>query len=184
VDRITGYPVDLRSRKPKPMEREDITREIIGCVYKVYNTMGFGFLESVYEKCLVIELRRAGLKVEAQKPVPVRYAGRSVGDFTADLVVEETVIVELKSVQRLTKAHEIQLVNYLVATGLPVGLLVNFGEAKAEVRRKVRQLTNQKGSTGYCRPSSCNPVQTPASEGMRRAANPLTTPRRPDAKLR
>jgi hypothetical protein len=65
VDRITGYPVNLRSRKPKPMEYEDLTRKIIGCVYKVYNTMGFGFLESVYEKCLAIELQRCGLKVEA-----------------------------------------------------------------------------------------------------------------------
>ena len=122
------------------MESEDITRTIIGCAYKVYNTMGFGFLESVYEKCLVIELLKAGLKVESQKPIPVTYQGYSVGDFTADLVVEEKVIVELKSVQRLIKAHEVQLVHYLVATGMPVGLLINFGENKAEVKRKVRQL--------------------------------------------
>ena len=142
------------------MECEDITRKIIGCAYRVYNAMGFGFLESVYEKCLIIELRLMGLKVESQKPIPVTYQGHSVGDFTADLVVEEQVIVELKSVQRLIKAHEVQLVNYLVATGLPVGLLINFGETKAEVKRKVRQLdsNHQTGSTGSPSQPSCNPV--------------------------
>jgi GxxExxY protein len=142
------------------MKCEDITRRIIGCVYQVYNHMGFGFLESVYEKCLVIELRKAGLKVETQKPIPVTYEGHSVGDFTADLIVEDLVIVELKSVQRLIRAQEVQLVNYLMATGLPVGLLINFGETKAEVKRKVRQLdsADRIGSTGYSTEQSCNPV--------------------------
>ena len=74
--------------------------------------------------------------------IPVKYAGENVSDFAADLVVEEKIIVALKSVQRLIKAHEIQLVNYLVATGIPVGLLINFGETRADVKRKVRQLTN------------------------------------------
>lgn len=124
------------------MEHEEITSKIIGCAYRVYNTMGFGFLESVYEKCLLIELRKAGLNVKTQVCIPVKYADQSVGDFAADLVVEEKIIVELKSVQRLIKAHEIQLVNYLVATGMPVGLLINFGEARVEVKRKVRQLPN------------------------------------------
>lgn len=143
------------------MEYENITREIIGCAYRVYNAMGFGFLESVYEKCLIIELRQTMLRVESQKAIPVTYAGHSVGDFTADLVVEEKVIVELKSVQRLVKAHEVQLVNYLVATGLPVGLLINFGEEKVEVKRKVRELNNnQAGSTGHPSQPSCNPVKT------------------------
>lgn len=122
------------------MEYEDLTEKIIGCAYKVYNTMGFGFLESVYEKCLVIELRKAGLKVDTQKSIPVSYEGQSVGDFVADLVIEDKIVVELKSIQRLTKANEAQLVNYLVATGLPVGLLINFGETKVEVKRKVREL--------------------------------------------
>lgn len=129
------------------MEHEDLTRRIIGCAYTVYNTMGFGFLESVYEKCLVIELLQTGLRVHSQKSIAVTYGGQIVGDFTADLVVEDKVIIELKSVRRLNKAHEIQLVNYLVATGIPVGLLINFGENKAEVKRKVRQLTNREGST-------------------------------------
>lgn len=139
---MTGYPVNLWDRKPKSVEHEDITRIIIGCAYRVYNTMGFGFLESVYEKCLLIELKKAGLKVKTQVCIPVKYSGQNVGDFAADMVVEDMIIVELKSVQRLIKAHEIQLVNYLVATGIPVGLLINFGETRADVKRKVRQLTN------------------------------------------
>jgi len=129
------------------MEHEGITKKIIGCAYRVYNRMGFGFLESVYEKCLIIELRRAGLGVEPQKPISVSYDGEKVGEFTADLVVEGVVIVELKSVQRIIKAHEIQLVNYLVATGLPVGLLINFGENRVEVKRKVRELPKGYGQT-------------------------------------
>jgi GxxExxY protein len=138
---MTGCPVDLRSGNPIPMEHEELTQKIIGCAYRVYNTMGFGFLESVYEKCLLIEMGNAGLNVKTQVAIPVKYAGHNVGDFSADLVVEEKVIVELKSVQRLIKVHEVQLVNYLVATGIPVGLLMNFGETRIEVKRKVRQLT-------------------------------------------
>jgi GxxExxY protein len=102
--------------------------------------MGFGFLESVYEKCLLIELRKAGLQVESQQAITVRYGGEIVGEFFADIVVENTIILELKSVRMIVKAHEIQLVNYLVATGKPVGLILNFGETKVEVKRKVRDL--------------------------------------------
>ena len=102
--------------------------------------MGFGFLESVYEKCMLIELRKAGLKAEAQKSISVRYENEIVGDFIADILVEDAVIVELKSVRTVAKAHEAQLVNYLVATGKDVGLLLNFAEQKVEVKRKVRTL--------------------------------------------
>ena len=122
------------------MEFEDITEKIIGCAYKVYNTMGYGFLESVYEKCLLIELRKAGLKSEYQKPIIVNYEGEVVGNFIADIFVEESIILELKSVKNLAKAHEVQLVNYLVATEKNVGLLINFGEDKVEIKRKVRVL--------------------------------------------
>lgn len=122
------------------MDHENLTRTIIGCAYNVYNKMGFGFLESVYEKCMIIELSKAGLLVESQKTICVTYDGLGVGDFIADLVVNGTVIVELKSIQQLKQTHEIQLVNYLVATGLPVGLLINFGETKVEVKRKLRIL--------------------------------------------
>jgi len=133
------------------MEYEEITRKIIGAAYKVYNTMGFGFLESVYEKCLIVELVNAGLKTESQKAITVKYNGKIVGDFTADLVVEGKVIVELKSVTRLVKPHETQLVNYLVATGFEVGLLINFGETKVEVKRKVRRLGDIKRALGSCK---------------------------------
>ena len=122
------------------MEFKDITEKIIGCAYKVYNTMGYGFLESVYEKCLLIELRKAGLKSEYQKQIIVNYEGEVVGNFIADIFVEELIILELKSVKNLAKAHEVQLVNYLVATGTNVGLLINFGEDKVEIKRKVRVL--------------------------------------------
>jgi len=122
------------------MEYEKVTEMIIGCAYRVYNNMGFGFLESVYEKCLLIEMRKAGLDAETQKPVTVYYDGEVVGEFVADMIVNEAVIIELKSVRRIIKAHEIQLVNYLVATGKPVGLILNFGEVKVEIKRKVKDL--------------------------------------------
>ncbi|HBC85704.1 MAG TPA: GxxExxY protein [Lentisphaeria bacterium] len=119
---------------------KEITEKIISCCYNVYNKMGFGYLESVYEKCLLIELEKAGLKFEAQKPINVLYDGKPVGQFVADILVEDRVIVELKSVQQLAKVHEAQLVNYLVATDKPIGLLINFGEEKVQVKRKVKDL--------------------------------------------
>ena len=125
------------------MDHNELTKKIIGCAYRVYNRMGYGFLESVYEKCLLIELRKAGLQAESQYPIQVRYEGETVGEFVADIVVEDTVIVELKSVRRLAVTQEIQLVNYLVATGKPVGLVLNFGEGKVEVKRKVRKLPEE-----------------------------------------
>ena len=122
------------------MQNEDLTSQIIGCAYQVYNTMGFGFLESVYEKCMLIELKKAGLRVDSQRPITVHYEGEVVGEFVADLVVEDEVIIELKSVRRIVRAHEVQLVNYLVATRTDVGLLLNFGEGKVDVKRKLRRL--------------------------------------------
>ena len=100
-------------------------------------------MSPVYENCMVVGLGKAGLEVGQQVPVTVKYDGEVVGEFMADLVVEDCVIVELKSVRQLAKAHEAQLVNYLVATGTPVGLLINFGEKGAEVRRKVRELPEE-----------------------------------------
>ena len=122
------------------MEYKDVTETVIGCAYNVYNKMGFGFLESVYEKCLLIELRKAGLDVESQKPITVYYENEIVGEFVADIIVNDTIILELKSVRRIIKAHEVQLVNYLVATGKPVGLILNFGERKVEIKRKIKDL--------------------------------------------
>ncbi len=122
------------------MQFEAITEKVIGCAYRVYNRMGHGFLESVYEKCLLIELRKAGVRAEAQRPIAVRYDGELVGEFVVDLLVEDDIVVELKTVKRISPIHEAQLVNYLVATGKPLGLLLNFGEERVEVRRKLRDL--------------------------------------------
>ena len=122
------------------MEHQELTEKIIGCAYTVFNKMGFGFLESVYEKCMLIELRKAGLKAESQRPITVFYEGEPVGDFMMDIFVEDRVIVELKSVRRIINAHEVQLVNYLTATNVDVGLLINFSEQKVEVKRKIRTL--------------------------------------------
>ena len=121
------------------MEHEELTRVIIGCAYDVYNAMGSGFVESVYEACLKMDLEDRGLAVESQAPIVVRYRGRVVGEFLADLFVEKTVIVELKAVRTLLAVHEVQLVNYLTATGIDIGLLINFGDEKVEVKRKHRK---------------------------------------------
>ena len=122
------------------MEYGELTEKIIGCAYRVYNKMGFGFLESVYEKCMLIELHKANLDSEPQKSITVYYDNQIVGEFVADIIVNDTVILELKSVRRIIKAHEVQLVNYLVATGKPVGLILNFGERKVDVKRKIKDL--------------------------------------------
>ena len=111
-----------------------ITDCIIGCFYRVYNGLGFGFLESVNEQALLIELKEAGLAVQAQAPVNVSYRGREVGDFKADIVVEGAVLLDLKAARQLEPAFEAQVLNYLRATDLEVGLLLNFGPTP-EVRR-------------------------------------------------
>ncbi len=122
------------------MEYKELTEKIIGCAYRVYNRMGFGFLESVYGKCMLIELRKADLDAESQKRITVYYENEIVGEFVADIIVNDTIILELKSVRRVIKAHEVQLVNYLVSTGKPVGLILDFGERKVEVKRKIKDL--------------------------------------------
>ncbi len=123
------------------MEHREITEQIIGCAYKVYNTLGAGFLESVYHKALLIECQRVGLRFNSECPIDVLYEGESVGQFFADIIVEEKVVVELKAIRAIVTAHEIQLVNYLAATGMPVGLVINFGEERIEIKRKVRRLS-------------------------------------------
>ena len=122
------------------MDQCDLTEKIIGCAYRVYNTLGSGFLESVYEKCLAIEFSKIDLVADFQKDIDVFYEGCNVGSFIADILVEGEVVVELKAVRNLTVNHEVQLVNYLAATKKSVGLLLNFGESKVEVRRKVLSL--------------------------------------------
>jgi GxxExxY protein len=118
------------------MKHKELTAKIIDCAYKVHRELGFGFLESVYQNAFMIELTKAGLQCEQEKRIQVRYDGRVVGDFVADIVVEDKVIIELKSVSQVHPAHAAQLVNYLKATGMEVGLLINFGE-QVEIKRKV-----------------------------------------------
>ena len=113
------------------MEYEDLTHKIIGCAYNVYNKLGFGFLESVYRKAMVIELTKAGIKVEEEKHLKVYYNDEVVGEFSADLFAENTVVVELKSRQNLLKEHEVQLVNYLNGLEKEIGSdesLISWGE--------------------------------------------------------
>ena len=115
----------------------ELTEKIIGAAFKVQNTLGAGFLEKVYENALAVELRKCGLAVESQKPFPVRYEGTVVGDYQADLVVAGKAIVECKAVAALDPIHEAQIINYLKASGLRVGLLINFGRPKLQHRRFV-----------------------------------------------
>jgi len=115
---------------------EDVTRAIIQALYKVYNTLGYGFLERVYENALAYELARQGLEVRQQWPIRVYYDGHLMGEYFADLLVGSRVIVELKAVENLCPEHEAQLLNYLKATEIEVGLLLNFGP-KPDFRRKI-----------------------------------------------
>jgi GxxExxY protein len=108
--------------------------------------MGFGYVESVYERCLLIELDRAGLQAQSQLPLDVQYEGVVVGEFIVDILVENQIVVELKSVRTLVQAHEVQLVNYLTALDKPVGLLLNFGPRSVEIKRKHRSFLSGKGS--------------------------------------
>jgi hypothetical protein len=120
---------------PEPhmgMEHRELTEKIIGCAFRVYNRMGFGFAEAVYENCMLIELRRAGLKAEPQKAITVHYDGIVVGEYFADILVEDALPENWWPESALT------------ATGKPVGLLLNFGEHGVEVARKVRKLPKEK----------------------------------------
>ena len=122
------------------MDINEITYAINGAVFEVNRILGPGFLEKVYENALVIELEKRGLKVENQVPVKVSYKGKVVGEYVADIIVEGKVLVELKTVEQLDRIHEGQLLNYLKATGIQVGLLVNFKHAKADIKRMVLDL--------------------------------------------
>jgi len=115
---------------------KNLTGQIIESFYKVYNQLGYGFLEKVYENALHKKLRKQGLECTSQIPIKVYYEGAVVGEYFADLIVNEKIVVELKASENLTKANEIQLINYLKATNLEVGLLFNFGK-QPQFRRKI-----------------------------------------------
>jgi GxxExxY protein len=114
-----------------------MTQAIIGAAYQVANVLGTGFLEKVYENALALELKARGFDVEQQRPIQVRYREEVVGIYQADLMIAGAVIIELKAVEHLDRSHRAQCLNYLRATGLTTGLVINFGSAKVEVRRVV-----------------------------------------------
>lgn len=117
-----------------------LSEKIIGCAFKVHNTLGCGFLEKVYENALAHKLRKNSLSVEQQKPIQVVYDGLVVGDYVADILVESAVILELKATKVIDEIHKAQLLNYLKATGLNLGLILNFGQPKLQIRRLVYYL--------------------------------------------
>ena len=120
----------------KDYKHSEITDKIIGAFFKVYNTLGWGFLEKVYENAMVLELNKNGMHIVSQKPIKVYYEGEQVGFYAADLLVNNAVIVELKAAETLCEEHEAQLLNYLRATEIEAGLLLNFGK-KPQFKKKV-----------------------------------------------
>ena len=117
---------------------DPLTERVIGLAMKVHRSLGPGFLESVYREALVVELSNAGVRVAQEKRIGVTYDGAPVGDFVADILVDERIILELKAVEALHRAHEMQTVHYLTATGLDIGLLINFGAERLQFKRKYR----------------------------------------------
>src|SRR6266446_8146975 len=133
----------LRSEKPQmntdehKSETDRVTERIIGCAFTVGNRLGCGFLEKVYENALVIELSKAGLRVTQQQPMEVRYDEVVVGTYVADVVVEDSVLLEIKAVKLFDEIHTAQCLNYLKATGLPICLLINFGRPRVDIKRVI-----------------------------------------------
>lgn len=130
--------MDRQDGQDTGLKHEDLTGTILGCAFEVINELGAGFLESVYEKALLLALRQKGLSAVSQHPIKVTFRGECVGEFYADIFVEEKVIVELKAARAITPEHQAQIINYLNATGIEVGLLLNFGNSKLEYKRFTR----------------------------------------------
>lgn len=134
-----GKEILLNPVHPVSKMSDELTGRVVGLAMKVHRALGPGFLESVYQRALLHELRSAGFEVESDKPIQVRYEGVLVGDFKADLLVNDELILELKAASRLAVEHEVQLVNYLTATGKDIGLLINFGGRSLEFKKKFRK---------------------------------------------
>ncbi len=116
-----------------------LSERVIGCAFEVSSTLGVGFLEAVYENALCVELKRNGIQYEQQKPVDVIYRENVVGFYVTDLIVEDKLLVEIKALSQFSRQHDAQVMNYLKATGMKVGLLLNFGTSKLGIRRIVWQ---------------------------------------------
>ena len=139
----------MNADKSELLESE-LTDQVIGVFYSVYNELGHGFLESVYENAFAAALRESGLQVVQQAPIDVRFRNTIVGEFKADILIEGRLIIELKAVSQLSPIHEVQLVNYLKATGIPVGLLFNFGP-KPQFKRRIFELHSNPRSSASIR---------------------------------
>ncbi len=125
---------------------QEKTKEIIKAFYKVYNKLGFGFLEKVYQNAMLIELTKSGFELKSQYPIKVYYEDKIVGDYYADIIVDDSVVLELKAAESLCEEHEIQLINYLKATDIEIGLLLNFGK-QPQFKRKI--FTNDRKNTEH-----------------------------------
>lgn len=136
------------------MTLDEITYKINGAVFEVNRVLGGGFLEKIYENALLKELRSHGLEANSQVPLEVTYKGETMGEYAVDILVEKCVILELKAVDQLQKVHEAQLINYLKATGLNVGLLINFKHPKADIKRFVLDLPEGHDALGADRSSA------------------------------
>jgi len=123
----------------------EVTYKINGAIFEVNRILGSGFLEKVYQRALLIELRKRGLKAQSEVPIQVLYKSKLVGDYFADIVVEDGIILELKAIEKFQKVHEAQLLNYLKATGMHIGFLINFTHPKAEIKRMVLDLPEGHG---------------------------------------
>jgi GxxExxY protein len=130
--------MDLHDDHGSGLQFGEITQAIIGCAFEVINELGAGFLESVYEKAMAIAVQEKGFQVQCQHPIQVHFRNRIVGEFYADLFIDAKVIVELKAVKAIAAEHQAQTINYLKATGIEVGLLINFGSPKLEYKRFTR----------------------------------------------
>jgi GxxExxY protein len=137
--------VDKQDERDEVLLHSEITEAVIGCAFEVSNELGSGFLESVYEKALQVALRNRGISASCQKPIRVMFREECVGEFYADFLVEEKVVVELKAVKALAPEHQAQILNYLNATGFEVGLLVNFGNSRLEFKRFSRRKDYKSG---------------------------------------
>ena len=138
----------------------DLAGKVIGLAMKVHRILGFGFLETVYQKALQIELLRASFKADLEQPIQVLYEGVVVGDFLADIVVNDVLIIEIKAISSLSPAHEVQLVNYLTATNKDEGLLLNFGRESLEFKKKFRIYKEAPSGPFMFRENSVNSVNS------------------------
>ena len=136
MKRTSARTPDTIGEDASELLESELTRRVIGAFYDVYNEMGPGFLESVYVNSLVIALGAMGIHARMEAPLTVKFRGHVVGQFRADLLIEERLVIEVKAVEQLAKAHEVQLINYLRATRIAVGLILNFGP-NAEFKRRV-----------------------------------------------